>query len=277
MRELKFRLGDYEFISHLSEIRPSQSADYSVGRHSNMEYELFVMLEGHCKMDVEAQSYEMGVGDALIVAPTKFHCPGESSSDASYLIFPFVLTDTKAAREFNLKVIPCKKLAFSNKTIELCRNIHDEAKQQNLFWQDTVEAMYVQLAIELLRSVLPSEPQKDFEDTAVQVGRFGIIDCFFEEHCKNHGTAQMLAQELHISPRQLNRVLLTHYRMSYREKLLRTRMDRAAWLLRTTDLSVGQISEAVGYMSETSFFKAFKAYHGITPKAYRKGCRGDTE
>ena len=42
MRELKFRLGDYEFTSRLGEESLAKFADYSVGRHSNMEYELFV-------------------------------------------------------------------------------------------------------------------------------------------------------------------------------------------------------------------------------------------
>lgn len=274
MGNIKLKLGDFEFTAHLSEGGPTKSVEYLVDRHSNMEYELFVILEGHCVMDVEDHSYEMHKGDALIVAPTKFHCPVESSADIVYFIFPFVLADTKSARNFHLSVAPCRKLVLSDKAIELCRRIHTEAKEQREFWRESVEAMYSQLAVELLRSALPIEQKKEADDAAVQVERFGIIDTFFEQNSGKYGSEQMLADELHISRRQLNRVLVTHYGMSFREKLLRARMDRAAWLLRTTDLSVGQISEMVGYMSETSFFKAFKAYHNTTPKAYRKGYRG---
>lgn len=274
MSELKFRLGDYEFTSRLGEESLAKDADYLVGRHSNVEYELFVILEGHCVMDVEDHAYELNVGDALIVAPTKFHCPVESSSDVLYFIFSFVLANTKAAKGFHLTVVPCKTLALSGKAIGLCRDIHTETKEHRKFWRESVEAMYSQLAVELLRCALPIEAKGEAADTVVPIERFGIIDTFFELHSRKYGTAQMLAEELHISPRQLNRVLVTHYGMSFREKLLRARMDRAAWLLRTTDLSVGQISEAVGYISETSFFKAFRAYHKATPKKYRKGYRG---
>ena len=47
-------------------------------------------------------------------------------------------------------------------------------------------------------------------------------------------------------------------------------MSRAASLLRTTQLSVQDISESVGIKNYYYFFKLFKKTTGETPLAYRK-------
>lgn len=52
--------------------------------------------------------------------------------------------------------------------------------------------------------------------------------------------------------------------------LNRLRMQRASSLLRTSTLSIQQISEVVGYHSESSFHKAFGRRVGYTPGKYRQ-------
>jgi two-component system response regulator YesN len=46
-------------------------------------------------------------------------------------------------------------------------------------------------------------------------------------------------------------------------------MERARELLSTTDLTVGQVSDAIGFTNDGYFYKAFKRQHGITPAEYR--------
>ena len=100
--------------------------------------------------------------------------------------------------------------------------------------------------------------------------RTDVIDTFFEDNMACYGTEEQLAEALHISKRQLARVLQEHYDMNFRQKLLVTRMDHAGWLLRTTEKSIGEICSIVGYNSETTFFKNFKNHYDVTPLQYRK-------
>lgn len=81
---------------------------------------------------------------------------------------------------------------------------------------------------------------------------------------------EALAEELHLSRSQLNRFLKEQYGMTFREKLLRTRLDRASWLLRHTEKPVEDIVGAVGYSSESAFFQVFRKHFGMTPEKYRK-------
>ncbi|MEG0767486.1 MAG: helix-turn-helix transcriptional regulator, partial [Clostridia bacterium] len=48
------------------------------------------------------------------------------------------------------------------------------------------------------------------------------------------------------------------------------RMEHAARLLRETDLSVQQISEASGFAAFNTYYKAFKRLYGVTPSQYRE-------
>jgi len=103
--------------------------------------------------------------------------------------------------------------------------------------------------------------------------RFAVIDNFFEHLHREIQTEEELASRLNLSRRQLNRVLKTHYGMCFRDMVRHTRMDRAAWLLATTNLPVGEIAGECDYLSETSFFKAFKAHYGISPMKYRQSSK----
>ena len=48
--------------------------------------------------------------------------------------------------------------------------------------------------------------------------------------------------------------------------LLRQRMERAATLLQNTTLSVEEIAAMAGYPDHSNFYRAFKAYYGVTPR-----------
>jgi AraC-like DNA-binding protein len=50
----------------------------------------------------------------------------------------------------------------------------------------------------------------------------------------------------------------------------RCRMDRAAGLLRSTEASISQVAERVGYDTEVGFGRAFKRHTGESPAAYRR-------
>ena len=85
----------------------------------------------------------------------------------------------------------------------------------------------------------------------------------------NSFVVEDLAREVHLSKSQLNRLLKEHYGMTFREKLLKTRMDRASWLLKHTEKPIDEVADAVGYRSESAFYQVFRKEFSITPEKYR--------
>lgn len=83
-------------------------------------------------------------------------------------------------------------------------------------------------------------------------------------------TEAMLADALHLSRRQTARLIDCYYHMTFREMLTQIRMNHAVRLLIRTDMPVSEIASAVGFLSPSAFFTAFRGFSGMAPGVYRR-------
>lgn len=81
-----------------------------------------------------------------------------------------------------------------------------------------------------------------------------------------------VAARLGMSTRHLER-RLSERGTSFRALQASVRRERALRYLRETDMGVARIAERLGYASPTELHRAFLAWTGTTPGAYRKRCQ----
>ena len=86
----------------------------------------------------------------------------------------------------------------------------------------------------------------------------------------SNASNKALADELHISTRQLHRILQKLYGANYRDQLLQIRLKIATGFLTGTDKSIAEISEMMGYGSPANFATFIKKVTGKTPGQIRK-------
>ncbi|MDI4638856.1 MULTISPECIES: GlxA family transcriptional regulator [Halomonadaceae] len=79
-----------------------------------------------------------------------------------------------------------------------------------------------------------------------------------------------LAEALGLSWRRLDRLFLRQLGTSPQRTYLARRLDHAHRLLRETRHSVMEIALACGFGSASSFTRAFRRHHGLTPSALRR-------
>lgn len=79
-----------------------------------------------------------------------------------------------------------------------------------------------------------------------------------------------VADALHVSADYLGKLFKTQLNTNYSDYISNYRFKKAKELLKTTDLSIAQISNLVGYRDIHYFRKLFKNRTGISPVAYRK-------
>ena len=79
-----------------------------------------------------------------------------------------------------------------------------------------------------------------------------------------------LAAELDLSWRRLDRLFARHLGTSPQHAYLARRLDHGHRLLRETRHSVMDIALACGFASASSFTRAFRRRHGVTPSALRQ-------
>lgn len=82
-------------------------------------------------------------------------------------------------------------------------------------------------------------------------------------------SVQDIAEHIGISRAYLNRAFQKELNLSVQKFLINFRMHKAASLLNSTNMSVKEISTAVGYDDQLAFSKTFKKKFGVSPKNFR--------
>ncbi len=267
---IKLGFGNFQCILRIDE-NTLNGAKWNVLSHSNIQYELHIALKGSCKIDVEREILSLSEGESLLIPPGQYHSTREAGDDYEHFVLSFLLSGPNGERVAIPLILPQNTIIkLSDFDLEICRKIIAEYKEKKPFWQKTINSMYSLLMTNIFRKIIYFKPS-DIEDAINNTDRrFEIIDDFFENDLSHNPTEEKLAEKTNLSKRQLNRILKAYYGMSFREKLYQSRIERAEYLLRTTNTKISKICELSGYSSETSFFKLFKQKYGVTPGLYRK-------
>lgn len=79
-----------------------------------------------------------------------------------------------------------------------------------------------------------------------------------------------IAKASHVSKEHLSRLFKKETGVTITEYIVNARLKKASELLRTTTLSIAEISALVGYQDNNYFVKVFKKYYKMTPSQYRR-------
>lgn len=100
-------------------------------------------------------------------------------------------------------------------------------------------------------------------------GKFVPLMRYLEQHYAEASAADV-AKRFGYSADYLNLIFKRQTGHTLGELILRLKMQKAAALLKSTALSVDEISALLGYQNPTNFIRSFKKYAGQTPLQYRK-------
>ena len=259
----RLSIGGFVLEHHLLHGHNSMRHSWAANRHSNIDYELFLILKGTCSVEVDGTVHSLHEKQGILILPGHYHKPISHSADLDMLAFNFALKKGELpANDFH----GCAVFDLTELTVALALEHLDEWDGLAPYSRQMVHSRIEQLMLRCFRSMGLLKP--DAGRALSDDWRTDIIDGFFANNLSESVTKQDLAASLHLSGRQVNRVLERHYGMSFRLALLRARMEHAAWLLSTTDLTLPDIAAKVGYASAPSFIRSFTQYHGMPPRQF---------
>ncbi|MBQ7980215.1 MAG: helix-turn-helix transcriptional regulator [Oscillospiraceae bacterium] len=93
---------------------------------------------------------------------------------------------------------------------------------------------------------------------------------YIYEHLGEGLTVNSLAERLGLNPSYLSKLFAKEMGENLKGFVTNARIDTAQNLLRYTELSYLDISEALGFSSQSAFISVFKKCTGFTPKKYRQ-------
>ncbi|MDC3416069.1 response regulator [Aquibacillus salsiterrae] len=93
---------------------------------------------------------------------------------------------------------------------------------------------------------------------------------FVEENYAMELSLKEVANYVHLNPSYFSALFKEQTNLTFSEYLTRFRLQEAKRLLITTNKTVNEIAEDVGYKTTKYFIRLFKEYEQATPSSYRK-------
>lgn len=248
---------------------------YQMSFHWHKEWELMRIVQGTFQISIDDKQFSLSRGDVLLIPGETLHggeptdCVYECLDFDLYALFnklsfakpylrPFYrknyLPQTYFPADSNCKVneIVSELMACFK---EDCPELDTICYIGNIFSHITKHSLY--------------STQKDTADSRWAYKIKPVLE-YIDAHYAEAISLTDLAQLADMNPKYFCRVFysLTHYTPINYVNFYR--IEQAAYLLDTTDLSVTTIGMECGFWESSHFTKVFKKYKHVTPKKYRQ-------
>ena len=123
--------------------------------------------------------------------------------------------------------------------------------------------------IDNLKIALFQQGASQEEDRVEERPIIGITR-YLQEHLSEDISLSVLSEEFHLSAQYISQLFKNEIGVNFLSYLTSIRMERAKKLLLSSSLSIGEISEQLGFGDYRVFTKVFKKAEGVTPSQYRR-------
>ncbi len=246
---------------------------------AHFEYELLLITNGTANACINQRSYSLKTGDLIFISRLERHsylvkeepyCRYVVSLSGG-LILSYI-KDTKLASIFiqrpkGFSHVVHLPASTYQRILPLFQQLTEEYSLQEDFYSAKSAALFLIILIELYRTspeYFPMRSHTEMSDAVLSAQRC-VNDCYMEKL-----TLQKIAEANFVSRHALSLAFKDIVGITFKEYLILFRLTEAKKLLLTTDLSVSQIGEAVGYENVNNFLRIFKKWEQITPLQYRK-------
>lgn len=252
--------------------------------HSLGTYELHYVPKGYGKLIADGKSYEITPGTLFMTGPAVMHEQVTNPVDpmAEYCIFFEILsgdlsdfTPKKAiVNEPLLQRLLLDTPFWIGKDrgnlMSMFALLSDQLTSKRVGWHHMVTNILEMIIIcSIQQYTVHNASEQPLPLKTLDDNRLLLIENSFLYHFASI-TLEQLAEMLKLSPRQTQRAVRKQYGMSFQDKKLQSRMEAASRLLQTTNLSISNIADQIGFASLEQFSNTFKKYHGITASQFRK-------
>lgn len=229
-------------------------------RENSNIFSLELITEGTFEFTQDGKTYTVKAGEMLVVQPGKNykmtvdgHARKKIMTLGGYTL-PAILA---AGGWESLDVI---RPLDQQRTAAYFDRIYQANVEQPIGYLKFCSAQAYQLLLELSDNI----------GTSKLPGELNQIICFLEENLSNDLTIDLICQKFGISPATVYRLFKKHLDNSPIDYLIRKKMMIAEELLESSNHSIKEIAEKLGYANQFFFSTEFKRKTGLSPRNYRQ-------
>lgn len=233
---------------------------YKVSDHIHQYAELIFMLEGEMRITVDDREEYIKAGEAAFIFPYQTHKMTSKSVNklAMYLFSPATIVSFMKKHEGNVG----ERAVFkpSESTLAVFR---EKILDNNDFSLYNVKG-FLYLALNDYISTTPL--RKSIGGTSV----VSKVITYMNEHFTEPITLDSVASALGYSANYLSHCIRKLYGLNFCTILASLRIERARYLITSSDKTTTEIGYECGFGSERTFLRQFKSIMGFSPSEYRK-------
>ncbi|RBW68561.1 AraC family transcriptional regulator [Bacillus taeanensis] len=245
--------------------------------HKHSFFEICYVLDGKGSYIDETTTYELEKNTMFFSRPEVLH-QIKSEEGLALVYVAFELINSESSEEWN------KIMKEAEQCSEIVINVEEEStaallwksllieskKNEKAFFEEMLTNLSYSLIVSLLQAFVPSL-KKDNHNSSPETSPslLNVAKLHIKDNLSGSLKLTDVARHLHISGRHLSRIFVSELGISYSEFVQNERVQRAATLLKTTDLSIKDIAEETGFTSVHYFTRVFTSALRHSPGRFR--------
>lgn len=272
LREFSFKIEDTIIKIVLDGVKANFTKHAELSLHTHSFAEIFMCESDTVFIKTDGGIIPFGMGECVVVPVGCRHKVMMDSGNQNFRSIGILCENNGQDSVLFSKLVRLIDLetpyVFRDNTL-LCKSVKRIAETDDK-WEVFSELLTV------IKCFCVADLQNKIKDVKRISGISKNIDRFIElerivnERFISDVSYSEIADELHISERQLIRLTKKYYNESLSGLMRKRRMEVAAKLLTDTELPIETISTDIGYKSKAAFYSVFAKQFKTTPAAYRK-------
>ena len=239
---------------------------YQVEREGNRFPILIYVADGELTLDYEKNHYVARKGDFLLIDCSK---PHKYYVEMNCNFYYFHFTGNAAYKVTDQLITGNHSPVFHGYQTANLPHLIEQNISKLLYNQEITD---VELSCMVYQCLCTLQASEDIftAHTTESNDMITEITNYIKEHLSNTFTLTELAFHVNMSNYYFAHIFKQKTGISPIEYAARTKINYAKMILKSTDNSISQITDMLGYSSNGSFINAFKRRVGISPARFRK-------
>ncbi|MFD2215490.1 AraC family transcriptional regulator [Metabacillus endolithicus] len=251
---------------------------YNTLFHKHSFYEVCFVVDGEGEYIENDSTFKLQKNKLFLSRPDVLH--QIKSENGLFLIYiGFELIESKSSDKWieTMKQIEkCNEIVIDVEEgasfVLLWESLLSQAsKSDHLYFEEILVNTAYSLILSILerfsRMVVRSSTKKELEKNTSPILAQAIL--YIQNNLSDNLKHSDIVKHLHISARHLTRLFVKELGMSYTEYVKNERIQKAALLLKTTNLSIKEISEKTGFKNVHYFTRVFATTVRHPPGIFR--------
>lgn len=265
---------------------PRPEADVETHAHMHYHSEFHYVYSGTERITLSStgECVEIGAGEFCVIPGSVYHSvwwgpnverecffldieyrgESEQSEHSDYYLFSHILSRKKGVSVFRSSFITSAMNEFRTLSEKGIKRLD---LQRGLMLINSIVKTFEE---DYVNTSEQAESKSRQKSNALRYNRKRIIEEYISTYYMENGGITELSKLLYLSPRQTHNVVKTLMGEDFKSLIVRQRINTANALMKTTDLTLDEISREIGYNSYSGFYMAYVKLMGKAPCIEKK-------